>query len=78
MNMQFQNKCYHLLFTYFWTTLYNCNQHKLRKFINKSNNILNQHISDIFSLIIHFFDKHDLDLSLIGSICSDDAAPEHR
>ena len=55
MYVQFQNKCYYLLFTYFWTTLYNCNEHKLRKFINENNNILNQHISDIFDLIKHFF-----------------------
>ena len=74
MYMQFQNKCYYILFTYFWTTLYNCNEHKLRKFINENNNILNQHISDIFNLIKHFFDKHNLNLSLIGSICPDDAA----
>ena len=55
-----------------------CNQHKLRKFINGSNKIFNQHISDIFNLMKHFFDKHDLDLSLIGSIFPDDAAQKHR
>ena len=67
--MQFQNKCYRLLFTYLWTILYNCNQHKIGKFISGNNNIFNQHISDIFNLIRYFFDKQDLDLSLIGSIC---------
>ena len=59
-------------------TLNNCKQHKIRNLIIGSNNILNQHMSDIFNLIKHFFNEHDLDLSLIGCICPDDAAREHR